>query len=171
MSRMWIVAVLVALACPALALPKCDTFLQRLREGGGDMGVDYSRALVVSRARSNASHFDIFTNVNVDGTLVCRGERFVRFEVHALEPLRRSTEVGFGKLQQLAMRVALGVDEAKARSVSQDLGAEAREYLEASKQRGDVFIAGKTERHEPGGIGMGMIMTEIDRAFVIVAEE
>ena len=50
------------------------------------------------------------------------------------------------------------------------LTAAPRVVSAASRQRGDVYIAGKTERHEPGGVGVGMIFTEIDRAFVIVAE-
>jgi len=77
---------------------------------------------------------------------------------------------GFERLQQVAMKAALGWDVGRAKSESKGLAGEAKEYLSASRQRGDVYIAGKTERHEPGGIGIGMIFTEVDRAFVIVAE-
>ena len=45
---------------------------------------------------------------------------------------------------------------------------DAREYLAASKQRGDVYIAGKTEEHLPGAVGLGLIYTETDRALIIV---
>ena len=158
-------------ASPALALPGCDAFLQKLRADGGELGVDYARALVVSRIHTNASNFDISTSANVDGTLVCQGDQFVRFEAHALEPMKGRASEGFETLQQLAMKAALGWDAAKAKGASHGLADEARAYLDASKQRGDVYVAGKTERHEAGGVGVGMIFTEIDRAFVIVGQE
>jgi hypothetical protein len=94
----------------------------------------------------------------------------MRFEAHALEPMHGKAAEGFERLQALALKAALGWDGAKARNESKGLAGEAKEYLSASRQRGDVYIAGKTERHEPGGVGVGMIFTEIDRAFVIVAE-
>ena len=161
----------LASATPAAALPGCEAFLQKLRVDGADIGLDYSRALVVSRGAHNSTvNFDVNTQSDVDGTLTCQGDQFVRFEAHALEPLRAKAAEGFDRLQQLAMRVALGWDAGKAKSASKGLSGEARDYLSASRERGDVYIAGKTERHEPGGVGVGMIFTEIDRAFVIVAE-
>jgi hypothetical protein len=158
-------------ASPAAALPGCESFLQKLRAEGADLGLDYSRALVVSRGRANTANFDIMTRSDVDGTLVCRGDQFVRFEAHALEPMRGKASEGFERLQQLAMKAALGWDAGKARNASKGLTSEAREYLNASRERGDVYVAGKTERHEPGGVGVGMILTDVDRSFVIVAEE
>ena len=68
------------------------------------------------------------------------------------------------------MKAALGWEAGKAKSAAKGLAGEAHDYLAASRERGDAYIAGKTERHEAGGIGIGMIYTEIDRAFVIVAE-
>ena len=60
---------------------------------------------------------------------------------------------------------------AEGRSVVvQTQSVEARDYLAASKERGDAYIAGKTERHEPGGVTVATIFTEIDRGFVIVVE-
>jgi hypothetical protein len=173
--KRWVEAVVaaagLALASPAAALPGCDSFLQKLRADGGDLGVDYSRALVVARTHTTTSNFDIMTRADVDGTLVCQGDQFVRFEAHATEPMRGRASEGFERLQQLAMRAALGWDAGKAKSASKGLAGEARDYLTASRERGDVYVAGKTERHEPGGVGVGMIFTEIDRSFVIVAEE
>jgi hypothetical protein len=132
--------------------------------------LDYSRALVVSRNHTSAANFDISTHSDVDGTLVCEGDQFVRFEAHALEPMRAKAAEGFERLQEVALKAALGWDSGRAKSEAKGLAGEAREYLSASRQRGDVYIAGKTERHEPGGVGVGMIFTEIDRAFIIVAE-
>ena len=48
------------------------------------------------------------------------------------------------------------------------MSADAREYLDASRQRGDVYIAGKTEEHVPGGVSLGLMATDSDRTFVIV---
>ena len=39
----------LAFASPAAALPGCDAFLQKIRAEGSELGLDYSRALVVSR--------------------------------------------------------------------------------------------------------------------------
>ena len=47
------------------------------------------------------------------------------------------------------------------------MSREAEEYLRASNQRGDVFVAGKTEYHQ-GGADMGMIWTPRDRTLIIV---
>ena len=159
------------IAGPAAALPGCDAFLAKLRSEGADIGVEYSRALVVSRVHSNAQSFDVQTRADVDGTLTCQGDEFVRFEVHALEPLKGRAGEGFERLQVVAMKAALGWDAGKAKSESKGLAGEARDYLSASRQRGDVYVAGKTERHQPGGVGIGMIFSDIDRTFIIVREE
>jgi hypothetical protein len=163
-------ACFLTLAGPAAAMPGCDSFLQKLRADGADIGLDYSRALVVSRVHSNAQNFDVSTHADVDGTLTCQGDQFVRFEAHALEPIRGKAAEGFARLQELAMKAALGWDGGRAKGVAKGLAGEARDYFAASKERGDAYIAGKTERHEPGGITVATIFTEIDRAFVIVVE-
>ncbi len=151
-------------------MPGCEAFLQKLKSDGADLGLDYSRALVVSRVHTSAQNFDIQTRADVDGTLTCQGDQFVRFEAHALEPLRGKAGEGFVRLQELAMKAALGWDGGRAKTISKGIAGEAREYLAASKERGDAYIAGKTERHEPGGVTVAAIFTEIDRAFVIVVE-
>ena len=158
-------------ASPAAALPGCEAFLQKMRADGTDIGLEYSRALVVSRVHASTASYDITTHSDVDGTLVCRGDQFMRFEAHVLEPMRGKAAEGFERLQQLAMKEALGWDGAKAKSESRGLAGEAHDYLAASRERGDVYVSGKTERHVPGGVGVGMIFTEVDRAFVIAAEE
>ena len=50
------------------------------------------------------------------------------------------------------------------------MNGEAAEYLRASIERGDVFLAGKTEYHEDGS-DLGMIWTKTDRTFIIVGSE
>jgi hypothetical protein len=156
-------------AKPALA--GCDTFLEKLRVEAADLQVEFSHALVVSRARSGANVFDIYTKADVDGTLTCRGDEFERFEAHVSEPASARAAAGFERLQSAALRAALGWDAGKSRSLPREMAADVKEFFAASKQRGDVYIAGKTEEHAPGGVSLGMIQTEIDRAFIIVAPE
>ncbi len=61
---------------PAWAVASCDAFTAALRTGASDMGVEFSRAIVVSRTRSDASVYDVTTKVDVDATLSCRGDEF-----------------------------------------------------------------------------------------------
>jgi hypothetical protein len=51
------------------------------------------------------------------------------------------------------------------------MASDAKEFLAASRDRGDVYIAGKTEEHAPGGVSLGLIYTDVDRAFVIVGPQ
>jgi hypothetical protein len=51
------------------------------------------------------------------------------------------------------------------------MAADAREYLKASRERGDVYISGKTEEHEPGAVSLGLIVTDTDTAFILVGAE
>ena len=153
---------------PAWALAGCEAFTAALRAAAGDMQVDFSRAVVVSRARSDASVFDVTTRVDVDATLSCRGDEFVRFEARIGEPANARTTTNFERFQTAALRAALGWDPAKSRTVVRGLSADAHEYLNASRERGDVYVAGKTEEHESGGVSLGMMATDSDRTFVIV---
>ncbi len=155
-------------AGPAWAIAGCDAFTAALRSGASDMGVDFSRAVVVSRTRSDAAVFDITTRVDVDGTLSCRGDEFLRFEARIGEPANARTTTNFERFQAAALRAALGWDVGKGRGVLRGMNADAREFLDASRQRGDVYIAGKTEEHEPGGVSLGLMATDSDRTFVIV---
>ncbi len=153
---------------PAWAIAGCDAFSSALRTEASDMQVEFGRAVVVSRTRSDSNVFDITTRVDVDATLSCRGDQFVRFEARIGEPANARTTTNFERFQAAALKAALGWDGAKSRSVLRAMSADAGEYLAASRQRGDVYVAGKTEEHEPGGVSLGMMATGSDRTFVIV---
>jgi hypothetical protein len=157
-----------ASAEPAWAIASCDTFSAALRADASDMGVEFSHAIVVSRTRSDANVFDVTTRVDVDATLSCRGDELLRFEARISEPADARTTTNFERFQAAALRAALGWDAAKSHGVLHDMGADAREFLNASRQRGDVYLAGKTEQHLPGGVSLGVMATESDRTFVIV---
>jgi hypothetical protein len=157
-----------ASAEPAWAIASCDAFSAALRAGASDLGVEFSHAIVVSRTRSDANVFDVTTKVDVDATLSCRGDELLRFEARISEPADARTTTNFERFQAAALRAALGWDVAKSRGVLHDMSGDAREYLSASRQRGDVYLAGKTEEHFPGGVSLGVMATESDRTFVIV---
>jgi hypothetical protein len=157
-----------ASAEPAWAIASCDAFSAALRAGASDLGVEFSHAIVVSRTHSDANVFDVTTKVDVDATLSCRGDELLRFEARISEPADARTTTNFERFQAAALRAALGWDAAKSRGVLHDMSADAREYLSASRQRGDVYLAGKTEEHFPGGVSLGVMATESDRTFVIV---
>ena len=153
---------------PALAIAGCDAFTAALRTGASDMGVEFSRAIVVSRSRSDAAVYDVTTKVDVDATLSCRGDQFLRFEARIGEPARARTSTDFERFQAAALKAALGWDAAKSRGVLKGMSADANEFLDASRQRGDVYVAGKTEEHVPGSVSLGLMATGSDRTFVIV---
>lgn len=155
-------------AAPAWAIASCGAFTEALRTNASDMGVEFSRAIVVSRTRSDANAYDVTTKVDVDATLSCRGDEFLRFEARIGEPARARTSTDFERFQAVALKAALGWDAAKSRGVLKGMSSDAHEFLDASRQRGDVYIAGKTEEHEPGGVSLGLMATDSDRTFVIV---
>jgi hypothetical protein len=149
----------------------CDAFIANLRKAASDLSVDFAHSVIVSRARSNANVFDVTTNAEVDGTLTCKGDEMQRFEARIGEPASARTVSSFERFQNASLRAALGWDEAKANVKLRDMNADAREFFAASKERGDAYIAGKTEEHLPGSVGLGLIYTETDRALIIVGPE
>jgi hypothetical protein len=167
-STVFAIALAAASAQSAWAIAGCDAFSAALRAGASDMGVDFSHAIVVSRTRSNANVFDVTTKVDVDATLSCRGDELLRFEARISEPANARTTTNFERFQAAALRAALGWDTGKSHGVLRTMSTDAREYLDASRQRGDIYLAGKTEEHVPGGVSLGLMATESDRTFVIV---
>jgi hypothetical protein len=156
---------------PALAKPAltgCDAFVEKLRLSASDMQVEFTHSLVVSRAKTDVSVFDISTKVDVDATLTCHGDEFVRFEARIAEPASAREQTDFDRFSAAAMRGAMGWEASRSESLLRDMASDAREYFNASRQRGDVYIAGKTEEHAPGGVTLGLIYTDTDRAFIIV---
>lgn len=150
------------------ALTGCDAFIEKLRLMASDMQVDFTHSLVVSRAKRDVDVFDISTNADVDATLTCHGDEFVRFEARITEPASARAATSFDRFSEAGLRVALNWDAGHSQTTLRDMTGDVREYLAASKQRGDVYISGKTEEHAPGGVSLGLIYTDTDRAFIIV---
>ena len=150
----------------------CDGFIEKLRARElASSRVDFGHALVVTRARSDTDVFDISASSGIDGDMSCRKGRLIRFEARMSEPASAKAAGDFESFQASALKAAFGWDVAKSRSTAHELAIEAREYLAASRQRGDIYISGKTEAHEPGGVGLGLIVTDTDSAFIIVGAE
>ena len=167
----FILAALVAAAPSASAksaLAGCDAFIANLRKIASDLQVDFAHSIIVSRAKSNANVFDVTTNADVDGTLTCRGDEMERFEARVAEPASQRALSNFERFETAGLKAALGWDDAKAQAKLREMAGDAREFLAASKERGDAYIAGKTEEHLPGAVGLGLIYTETDRALIIV---
>ena len=94
---------------PALAasgLSGCDAFLEKVRNEASDLGVEFTHALVVSRARSDTGMFDITTKSETDGVLTCRGDSLMRFEAHVSEPASSRAAAAFERLSSAAVRAA-----------------------------------------------------------------
>lgn len=154
---------------PAFArVAGCDAFGAALAANAGELAITLNHAVVVSKSESNANVFDIGTNGDVDGTLTCVGDKLARFEARVTEPASERAKTNFARLSEAGLRAALGFDAGKARSAFRRLDADAAEYLRASRERGDVYISGKTEEHLAGGVSLGVIETDTDRAFIIV---
>ena len=156
-------------AAPAQArVAGCDAFGTALAASASELAITLNHAIVVSKAEANANVFDIATNGDVDGALTCVGDKLERFEARVTEPASERAKTNFARLEEAALRAALGMDSGKARALAKRLDAEAAEYLRASRERGDVYISGKTEEHLGGGVSLGVIETDSDRAFIIV---
>lgn len=171
--RLAIVALCLG-AAPARANPAlagCDAFIDKLRAAASELKVDFTHALIVSRARTDTDVFDLATKSDLDGALTCRNDGFLRFEARIAEPASARAAGEFENFQAAALHAALGWDAAKSRGVARGMAADAREYLKASRERGDVYISGKTEEHAPGGVSLGLIVTDTDSAFIIVGGE
>jgi hypothetical protein len=168
----WVWVSLALLSAPAGAADiNCDAFIDKLRTSASDLGVDFSHALVVSRARSDIDVFDITTKSEIDGDMSCRTGRLLRFEARMSEPATSRSDSQFEAFQAAALRSALGWEAAKARTTVRSMAAEAREYLKASRERGDIYISGKTEAHEPGNVSLGLIVTDTDTVFILIGAE
>jgi hypothetical protein len=168
----FILLALAGASSPAAAKPAltgCDAFIEKLRLSASDMQVDFSHSLVVSRAKKDIDVFDITTNSDVDATLTCHGDEFLRFEARITEPASARAATSFDRFSETGLRVALNWDANRSQTMLRDMAGDVREYLAASKQRGDAYISGKTEEHAPGGVSLGLIYTDTDRAFIIVS--
>jgi hypothetical protein len=156
-------------ATPAAARSmNCQSFMDGFNAAAGEHRVVFSRALSVGGRESGYEYYDGSGTGDVDVSVVCRDDRFVRVEVRSARAGAERVKARRERLQQAALRVAAGQDGGRAAGTIRALAAEAQDYLRASAERGDVFVAGKTERHLGGGVDVGYVATETDVALIVV---
>jgi hypothetical protein len=150
----------------------CAGFMASMTQSLADQHAQFEHPLVVSRNTPafGAEVYDLTTDVQVEGTLRCRGDHLVRFEAKIDVPADAKLLHSFDQVLQASLLAAMKWPPPRVATTLHELNDEAAEYLRASIERGDVFLAGKTESHE-GGSDLGMIWTKTDRTFIIVGSE
>ena len=152
----------------------CDAFVDKLRAGAGDLGVDFSHALVVSRARSDTDVFDISTKSEIDGDAdLPQGDQLVRFEARmsgagARACGRTSSSVSQAAAMQGGARLGRAPRAESDCAGDERRGARISRRLAPARRR---LYRRQDREHEPGGISLGLIFTDIDRAFIIVGAD
>jgi hypothetical protein len=149
------------------SLAGCQAFMHDFAAALGDLRVDFSRTLVVGGRTRRGDLFNLVSEQEVDGTLECAGDDFVRLELRIAVPANARTQRHFERFQPAALKAALKWDNARITSVLARLSADVAEFLRGSEQRGDVYISGHDERHLADGTIVGLLWTQTDHAFVI----
>jgi hypothetical protein len=135
----------------------------------GDLKVEFSRALVVSGRARRGEVYAIVSEQEVDGTLQCQGDDLLHLELRIAVPANARTVRHFDRFQPAALRAALQWDNARISSVLTRMTSDVAEFLQASAERGDVYVSGHDERHLTDGTTVGLLWTPTDRAMVISA--
>ena len=171
---------LLALLGPAAAstnkMPPlgCSAFIKDFPEALGGFRVSFERPLTINRGfGETAAGVDVHilaTNADLDGTLKCRGDQFLRFELRLKAPAKEKQLGDFSSFEQAALVSAFHWDKPKAQTVAKAMDADAAEYLRASEQRGDTYVSGKVEYHQGDALDLGVIWTPTDHGFVITAQ-
>jgi hypothetical protein len=173
-AYLFFAAAMLTSAGSALAQPTaaCAAFMTAMTQALADQQVRFEHPLLVSR---NAPSFgmevyDLVSSNHVDGTLHCRRDHLLRFEAKITVPGDAQLLQSFEKVQEAALVAAFNWQPSRASATLHSMNAEAAEYLRASIERGDVYLAGKTEYHE-GGADLGMLWTKTDHTFIISGPE
>jgi hypothetical protein len=145
----------------------CDAFKAAVTRDSGDLKAEFIRPLVVSRGGpSDLDAYDLVSRARVDGVLKCKADVFISFEARIAMPADGDLIDRFARVQRAAAMAAFGWSTGRADREIRDIANEAADYLRASRERGDVSIAGKVEQHLPGSMDLGLIWTPSDRTFV-----
>ena len=107
---------------------------------------------------------------DVEGTLKCKGDTFRRFETRIRMPADDPVIAAFKVYREAALVAAFGWDKSKVQTIGNAISSDAAEYLHASIQRGDTYVAGKVEYHQGDTLHLGEIWTEEDRTLVITTQ-
>lgn len=171
------VCVSTGLAAAAAIKPPpmgCGSFMKDFPPAASAFRVSFERPLTISRGFGDVlAGVDIHvlaTNADLEGTLKCRGDQFLRFELRIKAPASDKVQADFETFEQAALISAFGWDRTKAGTIVKAMSADAAEYLRASEQRGDLYLAGKVEYHKGDALDLGVIWTPTDHSFVIASQ-
>jgi hypothetical protein len=170
-----------ATAAPASAVPPaakavlgCEAFMKDFPGGAPGYRIAFERPLTIARGFGDVmSGVDVHilsSDTKVDGTLKCRDNTFLRFELRATLPADAKILADLDKLEQAALVASFHWDRAKAQTVVKAMTSDADEYYRASVQRGDLYNSGKVEYHQADRLDLGLIWTATDHTFVISSQ-
>lgn len=162
-----------AAAAKAVA-PGCEAFMKDFAPAAAGYRVSFERPLTIARGFGDLmSGIDVHilsSDTKVDGTLKCRDDRFVRFELRATLPADAKILGDLDAFERAALMAAFRWDRPKAETIEKAMTADAGEYLRASIERGDLYNSGKVEYHQADQLDLGLIWTQTDHTFVISAQ-
>ena len=152
----------------------CESFMHDFPTDAPGRRASFDRPLTITRGFGDAlSGIEVrilSSDSKLDGTLKCRGDAFVRFELRATLPADDKLLADFTVFARAALMAAFHWDRPKAETVEKALSADAAEYLRASLERGDLYIAGKVEYHQGDRLDLGLIYSETDHTLVISSQ-
>ncbi|MDF2115604.1 hypothetical protein PY365_08490 [Roseiarcaceae bacterium H3SJ34-1] len=168
--RLFIVAATFFAAAGAHAAPaSCADFQDAFARAVPELKPQFTRSVVIG-GRSGETR-ELTTATRVEGRLVCDGQRFVRFETQIQMPSDPATRDAFYRIQEAGILAAMKWPRTRAGQVLLSMAGEAAEYLRASEERGDVYVAGKVEHHAGAAGDLAMMWTKADRTFIILPYE
>ena len=154
-----------------MAAPTCAGFQEGFARAAPSLKAQFVRPVVVRRGPSDpvSEARDLVSEYPVDARLFCSGERFLRFEAQIAGNADAKAREGYFFIQEAAVLAAFRWPRVRAAQTIQALTLEAAEYLRGSRERGDVFVSGKTERHAGKEGDIAVFWTETERTFILVA--
>src|ERR1700712_3092076 len=127
----------------------CTSFMRDYPQNLSGFRVSFERPLTITRdllGDENGIEVHILsTDVDVEGTLKCKGDAFRRFEVRVDADASETVLSNYAQFEEAALLSSFHWDKAKAGTVVSAMSADAKEYLRASIERGDTYNAGKVE--------------------------
>ena len=149
----------------------CEAFMRDFPADAAGARASFERPLTIARGFGDVlSGIDVrvlSSDTKVDGTLRCKDDRFLRFELRATLPADAKVLADLDRFEVAALMAAFRWDRAKAETVEKAMTSDAGEYLRASVERGDLYRSGKVEYHQADRMDLGLIWTEADHTFVI----
>ncbi len=177
-TALGLAAVAARAAAPAKAIapmaPGCEAFMKDFPASAAGYRIAFERPLTIARGFGDMmSGIDVHilsSDTKVDGTLKCRDDKFVRFELRATLPADAKVLADLDAFERAALMTAFHWDRAKAETIRKAMTADAGDYLRASIERGDLYNSGKVEYHQADQLDLGLIWTQTDHTFVISSQ-